>query len=149
PDFISTVNLQVGLPDAVDMGHQEVIPLGSFAAQLRIALTGRMAPVSRRGNLQYFADRLDPVSIPMLIDIGVYDFSLRSSSAWAKKALAVRRMSLARRSSRFSRSNSLMRSRSLLVTPSRCPLSTSWRLTQVSSVCAEQPILGADRKSVG
>ncbi|SEK05118.1 hypothetical protein SAMN03159494_04646 [Achromobacter sp. NFACC18-2] len=60
-----------------------------------------------------------------------------------KKALAVRRMSLARRSSRFSRSSTLIRSRSLVVTPSRCPLSTSWRLTQVSSVCAEQPILGA------
>src|SRR5690625_1692320 len=102
-----------------------------------------MAPVSRRGNLQYFADRLDPVSIPMLIDIGVYDFSLRSSSAWAKKALAVRRMSLARRSSLFSRSSSFRRCASAVVVPGRSPASTSARLTHSSSVCGTQPIFGA------
>src|SRR5690606_31411649 len=88
-------------------------------------------------------DWLDPVDLPVLVDVGVYDFSLRSSSACAKKALAVRRISLARRSSRFSRSSSLIRSCSLAVTPPRCPLSPSYLLTQVSSVWVEQPILGA------
>src|SRR3546814_12006136 len=62
--------------------------------------------------LQYLADRLDPVQIPVLIEIGVYFFSSRSSAAWAKKALADFRISLARRNSRFSFSNALRRSRS-------------------------------------
>ncbi|ABX19390.1 hypothetical protein Bmul_5726 [Burkholderia multivorans ATCC 17616] len=53
------------------------------------------------------------------------------------------RISLARRSSLTSRSSALRRSRSLLLRPSRCPLSTSSRLTQSSSVCGTQPILGA------
>jgi hypothetical protein len=102
-----------------------------------------MAPVSRRGDLQHFADRLDPVGIPVLVDVGVQDFSLRSSSAWAKKALAVRRMSLARRSSLTSRSSSLMRCASAVVVPGRIPASTSECLTHSSNVCGTLPILGA------
>src|SRR3546814_5171566 len=69
--------------------------------------------------LQYLADRLDPVQIPVLIEIGVYFFSSRSSAAWAKKALADFRISLARRNSRFSFFNALRRSRSSVVTPGR------------------------------
>src|SRR5690554_7359670 len=102
-----------------------------------------MTPVGRRGNLQYFADWLDPVGIPVLINVGVYDLSLRSSSAWAKKALAVRRMSLARRNSLFSRSSSFKRCDSAVVVPGRSPLSISARLTHSSNVCGTQPILGA------
>src|SRR3546814_1217245 len=82
--------------------------------------------------LQYLADRLDPVQIPVLIEIGVYFFSSRSSAAWAKKALADFRISLARRNSRFSFSNALRRSRSSVVTPGRIPLLTSDRLIQSS-----------------
>src|SRR3546814_6253392 len=87
--------------------------------------------------LQYLADRLDPVQVPVLIDIGVYFFSSRSSAAWAKKALAVFRISLARRNSRFSLSNALMRSRSSVVTPGRTPRSTSVTLIQSRSVVGE------------
>ncbi len=79
----------------------------------------------------------------MLVDVGVYDFSLRSSSACAKKALAVRRISLARRNSLFSRSSSLMRCASAVVVPGRAPASTSARLTHSSSVYGPQPIFGA------
>src|SRR5690606_34888760 len=50
---------------------------------------------------------------------------------------------LARRSSLFSRSNSLTRCFSAVVTPSRTPLSTSWRFTQVNSVWGTQPIFDA------
>ena len=67
----------------------------------------------------------------------------RSSSAWAKNALASFRMSLALRSSRTSRSRSLMRCACSVVRPSRWPLSRSCCLTQLSSVCAVQPILPA------
>ena len=78
-----------------------------------------------------------------MIDISVYDFSLRSSSACAKKALAVFNISLARRNSLTSRSSALIRSRSAVLTPSRSPLSTSDRLTQSSKVWGVQPIMGA------
>src|SRR5690606_14336445 len=109
PDLIGTVHLKVGLPDPLNVRNQPVIALGPRAAQFRVALPGGMAPVGGWGNLQHVADRLDPMGIPVLVDVGVYDFSLRSSSACAKKALAVRSISLARRNSLFSRSKSLMR----------------------------------------
>lgn len=102
-----------------------------------------MTPVRRRGNLQYFADWLDPVGIPVLINVDVYDFGLQSSSAWAKKALAVRRVSLARRNSLFSRSRSFTRCASAVVVPGRTPISTSARLTHPGNVCGTQPILEA------
>jgi len=54
------------------------------------------------------AARLDPVGLSMLINEHRHRFGRRSSSAWAKKAAALRRISFARRSSRFSRSSSLM-----------------------------------------
>ena len=78
-------------------------------------LPRRMTAVRRRGNLQDATDRLDPIGILMLVDVGLYVFSLRPSPAWAKKALAVRRISLARRSSLFSRSSALNRPVSSLV----------------------------------
>ena len=114
PDLVGPIDLEVGLPDPLDLRQQDPIALGAGAAQF-----GRAPPVGRRGDLQDLADRLDPVRLPVLVDAGVYDFSLRSSSAWAKKALAVLRISLARRSSLFSRSSCLRRSRSEVVRPSR------------------------------
>jgi hypothetical protein len=65
----------------------------------------------------------------------------RSSSVWAKYADALCKILLAWRSSRFSRSSAFSFSAISLGTPARLPLSTSARLTQSSSVCAEQPIL--------
>ena len=79
----------------------------------------------------------------MRVDVGDGYFSRRSSSAWAKNALASFSISLARRSSLFSRSSSLIRWASLVVTPSRTPVSTSTRLTHSCSVCGTQPIFGA------
>ena len=79
----------------------------------------------------------------MRLDEADHGFHRRSSSAWAKYAEALRRISLACLSSRFSRSSALMRSRSSVVVPGRLPWSRSaWR-TQFDSVCAVQPILTA------
>src|SRR5690606_7568209 len=77
------------------------------------------------------------------VDEGHHHLCLRSSSAWAKKAAAFRRISLARRSSRFSRSSSLIRSRSVVVSPGRLPASRSACRTQFRSVSPEQPIFSA------
>ena len=79
------------------------------------ALLSRVPAVTGRGDLQDTADRLDPETVTMLIDKCPQDLVRRSSSAWAKYALARRRISLALRSSRFSRSRAFMRSRSSLV----------------------------------
>ena len=74
-----------------------------------------MSSISRRGNLQDFAERLNPEGIAMLVDAVLQDLSRRSSSAWAKNALASFKISLALRSSRFSRSSSFTRWASLVV----------------------------------
>ena len=84
-----------------------------------------------------------PVGVAMFVAEVPRDLSRRSSSAWAKNALATFKISLARRNSLFSRSSSLTRCASVDVTPSRTPVSTSWRLIHSSSVCGTQPILGA------
>src|SRR5690554_5793963 len=102
-----------------------------------------MSPVTRRGHLQNPADGLDPERVSVLVDETLQLFKRRSSSAWAKNALAALRMSLARRNSLFSRSNCLRRSRSLLVNPSRWPASISSRLTHSCRVWGTQPIFGA------
>lgn len=65
-----------------------------------------------------------------------------ADDAWAKKALANFRISLARRNSLTSRASALRRSRSDVVTPSRSPLSTSSRLTRPGNVWLVPPIFG-------
>ena len=72
-----------------------------------------------------------------------HQFGRRSSSAWAKKAEALRKISFARLSSRFSRSRSFNRCRSSVVGPARLPSSCSARRTHVRSVSGVQPILPA------
>jgi len=125
PDLVGTIDPQVGLPDTLDLGHQHRITQHSLAALFRVSQQGDMTPVARRGNLQLPADRLDPEGITMLVDEGPQDLNRRSSSAWAKNALASLRISLALRSSLTSRSSSLTRFWSAVVGPSRWPLSRS------------------------
>ena len=81
--------------------------------------------VDRWGDRQLRANRLDPVLGTMFVDKRHHYFGRRSSSAWAKKAAALRRISFARFSSRFSRSNSLSRPFSELDNPLRFPSSPS------------------------
>src|SRR5690606_22635476 len=86
------------------------------------------------GDRQNPADRLDPILLAMLADEAGHRLNGRSSSAWAKYADALRRISFACRSSRFSRSSAFSRSASSVGTPARLPLSTSAFLTHSSSV---------------
>src|SRR5690625_3491191 len=99
--------------------------------------------VSGRCNRQHLADRLDTVGFTVLVNKAHSYFALRSSSAWAKKAEALRKISFARLSSRFSCSSSFMRAAWSLVTPGLMPESTSILLIHVSRVCGVQPILAA------
>ena len=124
PDFIRAVDLHVGLPHTLDLRPQTFITDCANRAPRRITKPRGMASVARRGDPQDLADRLDPEGVAMLIDEGLQDLKRRSSSAWAKNALATLRISLARRNSLTSRSKALRRSRSSVVTPSRSPWST-------------------------
>jgi len=92
-----------------DVREQLGIPLGTRAAQLRIALLSNASPITRRADLQHLADRLDPEGLPMFVDEGSQLLCRRSSSAWAKNTLASFKISLARRSSLTPRSSSLTR----------------------------------------
>src|SRR5690606_20879995 len=119
PDFARTVDLQVVLPDPADLLSEDLVALGPSGAKRRITLLCLMRIVGRRSDRQYAADRLDSVLLPVSVDEGHHHLSPRSSSAWAKKAAAFRKISLARRSSRTPRSSSLIRSRSAVVGPGR------------------------------
>lgn len=79
------------------------------AALVGLSKQRRMSSICRWGDLQDLAERLDPEGIAMLVDEVLQDLSRRSSSAWAKNALASFSISLARRSSLFSRSSSFIR----------------------------------------
>ncbi len=95
PDLVSAVDAQIGVPDPFDVRDQFRITPSTSRLQSRISPAGRMAPITGRGNLQYRADRLDPETAPMQVDKLPQDLKLRSSSAWAKNALASFRISLA------------------------------------------------------
>jgi len=131
----------VRLPDTLELRSQAFIAYRTSAAARRIAKLRSTVPVARRGNPQNVADRLGPEGVATLIDKGLQDFRRRSSSAWAKNALASFRISLARRSFLTSRSSALRRSRSDVLTPSRSPQSTSSRSIHPSNVWLVQPIL--------
>src|SRR5207302_120773 len=93
----------------------------------RVGAPGSVRAVGGWGDRQHAADRLDPICPTMIVDEGDHRLNGRSSSAWAKYADALRRISLAWRSSRFSRSSALIRSPSCVVGPARRPWSRSDR----------------------
>src|SRR6187551_4078269 len=95
------------------------------------------------GDRQDAADRLDPIGFAVIVNERDHRRNGRSSSAWAKYADALRRISFACRSSRFSRSRAFNFSAMSVGTPARLPLSTSAFFTQSRSVCGVQPILAA------
>src|ERR1700710_3125017 len=88
PDLISAVDPHIGLPDALDLRHQFVVAPSTRRSQRGVSPLIDVTAVSRRGNLQHFADRLDPMSVAVRVDELPHHLSRRSSSAWAKKALA-------------------------------------------------------------
>jgi hypothetical protein len=87
--------------------------------------------------------RLDPKPVLVLIDKSEHFFNWRSSSAWAKKADAVFRISLARRSSLTSRLSAFISSPLPVLSPFRRPSSMSAYLTQRRNGSVVQPIFSA------
>jgi len=48
-----------------------------------------MMAICRWDNLQYLGTRLDPIHIPMLVNVGIHFFSSPPYAAWAKKELGL------------------------------------------------------------
>src|SRR5688572_26434718 len=117
-----------------DLDTQQGIPLDTRRCRLGLGAAGNVGVVCRRGDRKLPADRLDPIIVAVRIDEADHGFHRRSSSAWAKYALALRRISLAWRNSRFSRSSVFMRSRSSVLAPGRSPPPRSACRTQFDSV---------------
>ncbi|MBB5511367.1 hypothetical protein HD598_002560 [Neomicrococcus aestuarii] len=100
PQLPAPIQTAVSRPEVVDAVGQvrvgQVVVAGTESA-------GLMGIESGRGNrdallAQGITDRLDPEPVLVLANVGDYCPSLRSSSAAAKKADAVFRISFARRS---------------------------------------------------
>src|SRR5258708_35074879 len=102
-----------------------------------------MGVIGRQGIRQLPADRLDPMRLAVIVDEGNHGLNRRSSSAWAKYALALLRISLACRSSRVSRSRAFSFVATSVGTSARTPLSRSAFFTHLCSLCALQPIWAA------
>ena len=95
PDLTYAVDAEVFGEHAQNLGLQRLVPLGAGRHPRRISPLRDVLVVGGWGDRQNPALRLDPVRIPMLIDEGRHRFSGWSSSAWAKYADALRRISLA------------------------------------------------------
>ena len=143
PHLAHPVDPEVLLPHAADLLTELAVTTGSRRTPTAVGVPGFAFVVRRRGDRQHCADRLDPVLIAVRVDEQLHSFGRRSSSAWAKYADALRRISFARRSSRFSRSSALSRSRSALVSPGRRPWSRSACRTHLRNVSLVQPIFSA------
>src|SRR3981189_1037672 len=141
PDLPHAVDAEVLREHPLHLDLQFGVPLRTGRTLAGADPLGDMRMVGGRGDRQRLADRLDPIRFPMIIDERDHGFTRRSSSAWAKYADALRRISFAWRSSLFSRSKAFSFSAISVGTPARLPLSTSAFFTHSRSVCAVQPIL--------
>ena len=84
PNFHDAVALHVVLPYTLDVLTQQLILLSASASPLRLSGTCCMQVVTGRSDLHHAADRLDTVTVTVLVNEGVQDLLRRSSSAWAK-----------------------------------------------------------------
>ena len=100
PNFASAVDLEVIIIHTPDFTRHLSIASKARRFPLRLSLSRLVLVVSRWGDRQLRADRLDPLFGSALVDKRRHYFGRRSSSAWAKKAAALRRISLARFNSR-------------------------------------------------
>ena len=125
PDFAHAVYAEVGVEHALDVAGQDQVTLGPSGQTGWVSASGGMSAVGRWGDRQHLADRLDPVGPAVIVDERNHRLKGRSSSAWAKYADALRRISLPWRSSRFSRSSALTFALSSVVGPPRRPWSRS------------------------
>lgn len=143
PNFPHPIDLEIRIPDPSDSQPRLHVAARAGRRLGRIGPPGGMGVVSRRGDKQHSADRLDLVNGAVRVDEGDRFLNERSSSAWAKYADALRRISFAWRNSRTSRSSALIRSCSSVGGPGRLPWSRSARRTQFRSVSGLQPIFAA------
>src|SRR4030095_10953364 len=143
PNLAGAVDLEVIIGHAPDFTRNLSIASKARRYPLRLSLSRLVLVVSRWGDRQLRADRLDPILGSALVDKRHHYFGRRSSSAWAKKAAALRRISLARFNSRFSRSSCLRRSCSVLVSPALLPWSRSDSPTHLGKDSGVHPILPA------
>jgi hypothetical protein len=146
PHLAHAVDAEVVLEDAPDLTAELGVAPGARRDLGRIGTARHVGVIGRRGDRQHPADRLDPVDGTVLVDERDHGLDRRSSSAWAKYALAFLRISLACLSSRFSRSSVLIRSRSSSK-PSHRPASRSARRSHSRSVSALQPIFAATERT--
>src|SRR5690606_18055701 len=102
---------------ALDLDSERFVSPGSLGTNCGIGFSCLVRVVGGRSNRQYLADRLDSVLTTVVVDEGDHHLGRRSSSACAKYADALRRISFARRNSFTSRSSSLSRSFSLVESP--------------------------------
>src|SRR5262245_10961933 len=70
PDLAHTVDAEVLLEHPPNLWRQAVIPLRPCRQPGWIGAPGDMLMVSRRGDRQHPADRLDPVRITLFVDEG-------------------------------------------------------------------------------
>src|SRR3977135_1734065 len=140
PHLACTISAEVLSPHSPNQPRELCIPARTGRHAARLSLPPVVRVVRRGGDRQEFANRLDPVLISMGVDERQHHSPRRSSSAWAKYADALRRISFARRSSPPSRSSSLTRSRSASDAFLRGSAFSSARRTHVLSVCVVQPI---------
>lgn len=99
PHLVGAIDLHVGLPDMCNLWHQHLFAMSAGTALMWLAQQRHMPSICRRSDLQDLAERLDSEGITMLVDEGLQGLRQRSSSAWAKSALASFSISLACRSS--------------------------------------------------
>src|SRR4029077_4556896 len=137
------IDLEVLIDHPCDLRHQVGIALRPRRQPRRISPSGGIGVIGRWGDRQHLADRLDPIRPAVIVDERDHGLGRRSSSAWAKYADALRRISLACRSSRFSRSRALSLPAISLVTPDARPLASAAFFSHSLSVCPVQPILPA------
>src|SRR4030081_1628844 len=138
PDLAHAIDLEVLRKDAGDLRLQRHIPPRSRGELLRIGALGDMGMVGRGGERQDLADRLHPMSLSVIVDERDHGLYRRSSSAIAKYADALRRISLAWRSSRFSRSSAVSFAATSEGRPGARPLSRSTFCTLSRNVCRDQ-----------
>ena len=95
PDFAHAIDAEVHLEHPSDLGDQDQVALGSHWQLGGIGAPGHVRAVGGWGDRQHTPDRLDPIRLAALVDEGDHRLNGRSSSAWAKYADALRRISLA------------------------------------------------------
>lgn len=95
PDLPHAIDPPVLFENTQDLGPQCLVTPGTVRQSGRISPLRQVLIIRGRGNRQDSAERLDPMLTAMHVDKGHHHFDRRSSSAIAKYADALRRISFA------------------------------------------------------